>query len=217
MRSPYVPIESDWETYWQERSRNLRKSLRRSENRLAQLGKVSMEISEGGDDLDRLLEEGFRVEASGWKGQEGTAIISTPETERFYRQIAYWGVETGMLRLAFLRVGEKPIAFAFSLETADRHYVWKLGHDADLDQVGPGRVLIARTIERAFSMGFKSYEFLGSADEYKLRWAPRSRELMRAQAFAGTLPGTAERLAQTHGRALARRVLRRSGPAGSGE
>jgi hypothetical protein len=55
----------------------------------------------------------------------------------------------------------------------------------------------------------KSYEFLGDAEPYKLRWAQTCREMVRAQSFASTPAGWGDRMVQTHGRRLAKRVLRR--------
>jgi glucose/arabinose dehydrogenase len=42
-----------------------------------------------------LLAEGFRVEASGWKGAAGSAIIAHRNTHQFYREVASWGAEQG--------------------------------------------------------------------------------------------------------------------------
>ena len=40
------------------------------------------------DDLDAELARGFAVEASGWKGESGTAILSDERTMTFYRRVA---------------------------------------------------------------------------------------------------------------------------------
>ena len=44
---------------------------------LAAEGRLSFEVEEGGERLDELLGEGFRVEAAGWKGLEGPAIAAS--------------------------------------------------------------------------------------------------------------------------------------------
>lgn len=210
-RSPFVAVEGEWDAYWGSLSKNLRGTVRRCRNRLADRGTVAFEILSGEEDLEARLEEGFRLEASGWKGEAGTAILSQPETARFYEAICRWAADAGILRLAFLRIDGVAVAFNLCFEDPRRHYLLKPGHDAALDALGPGTVLTAELVERAFHLGLESYEFLGGPDRYKLRWTDACRELLRVQCFAPTLGGRADRLVQTHGRALAKRVLRRDG------
>jgi CelD/BcsL family acetyltransferase involved in cellulose biosynthesis len=211
MSSPFVPVAGDWEAYWSGLSRNLRSTVRRCRNRLAERGKVEFAVEEGGEGLDATLEECYRLEATGWKGAEGTAIASRPETRRFYTETSRWAAQEGVLRLGLLRLDGRPVAFNLCLEAGGRHYLLKLGHEAELDRIGPGTVLTADMVQRAFELGLESYEFMGGPDPYKLRWAQGRREFFRAQAFAPTLAGRADRLVQTRGRALAKRVLRRGG------
>jgi hypothetical protein len=80
IRSPYVPVESDWDSYWSGLSKNLRGTVRRCRNRLAERGEVAIEIADGKENLDRLLEEGF-----GWRpaaGRERRALRSFPVPRR---------------------------------------------------------------------------------------------------------------------------------------
>lgn len=209
LKSPYIAIEQDWESYWRDLSKNLRSNVRRRRKRLAALGEVAIEVVEGGEMLSGLLDECFRLEAGGWKGDQGTAILSSPQTARFYGRVARWGAETGLLRLGLLRLDGRVIAFNLGLETARRHYLLKLGHDVSLRDASPGTVLTAGMVERAFSSGLESYEFLGGRDSYKLHWSSGCREMFRVQLFARSLFGLADRLVQTRGRAIAISLLRR--------
>jgi hypothetical protein len=72
-------------------------------------------------------------------------------------------------------------------------------------------VLTAEMVERTFALGLKSYEFLGGDDAYKLRWTQSCHELARVQAFAPTVSGALDRLIQTSGRDIAKKLLRRGG------
>jgi CelD/BcsL family acetyltransferase involved in cellulose biosynthesis len=212
LRSPYLAIDGDWDAYWSSLSRNLRATVRRCRNRLGDLGAVELDVRAGGDDLDRLLEEGFALERSGWKGAAGTAILARPETARFYRSVAAWAAERGLLRLSFLRVDGRAVAFHLGLEATGAYYLVKLGHDAALDKAGPGTVITASLLERAFERGLRTFEFLGQDEPYKMRWGAAVRERMQVRAFAPTLAGRADRLVQVDGRAAggsARRLARR--------
>jgi CelD/BcsL family acetyltransferase involved in cellulose biosynthesis len=223
MRSPYVPLDSgDFESYRASLGRSLRKELGRMGRRLGETGAVEYEFHDGRGDagwsrLDSLLDEGFRIEASGWKGESGTAILSRPDTARFYRDVARWAAGRGTLVLAFLRLDGRPLAFDMCIEEAGASNVLKGGFDPEFRRFGPGTLLTAASIERAFKRGLASYELLGSEDDYKLAWTSQVRERIRFQAFPPTASGRVSHLAWTRGRDVAKRAQaeweRRRGPA----
>jgi CelD/BcsL family acetyltransferase involved in cellulose biosynthesis len=206
MRSPYVELTGDWETYWRSRSRNMRKGLRRRRNRLEELGEVSVEVAAGEEALGR-LDEAFALEVSGWKGREGTAIISRPETKRFYEEVARWAAEKGTLRLATLRLDDRALAMHLSIEAGDDYFTLKVGYEAEFEKLAPSKVLDQEMIEYAFTSKLSSFELLGDADPYKLDWADELHERIELQAFTRSPLGLLEGLVQTHGRALARRAI----------
>lgn len=208
LRSPHLPIVDDWEMLWRSRSKNLRSTIRRCRNRLAELGPVEVDVVDGMKDLQAHLDEGFGLEDSGWKEAEGTSIDSRPETRRFYESLARWAVDRGILRLAFLRVAGKPVAFNYCFEANGIHYLVKLGHDFDLHKFGPGTVLTAEMVERAFREGLRSYEFLGGPDGYKLRWSELCHERIGVHRFAPTVPGQIEEIVQIRARNGAKRLFR---------
>jgi CelD/BcsL family acetyltransferase involved in cellulose biosynthesis len=211
VRSPFIEVDQDWESFLAGRSRNLRQGLKRLRRRLGERGEVSVEVVEGGNDLLAALEQGFDLEVSGWKGEKSTAIRSSPETERFYREIASWASERGFLRLAFLRLSDRPLAFNYCLEAEGRHYLIKPGFDERFRELGPGAILTSEMIARTFRLGLKSYEFLGGEDDYKVRWATGLRDRLRTQLFATSVTGALDRVVQTRGRAIARRALALTG------
>lgn len=208
LRSPYLPIEGEWEPFWRSRSKNLRGTIRRCRNRLAELGKPELVVDPGLLDLETHLAEGLRLENSGWKEERGTAIAARPETRRFYSELAEWAAKKGILRLAFLRIEGRPVAFNYCFEQYGVHYLIKLGHEYELHRYGPGTVLTAEMVERAFREGLESYEFLGGPDRYKLRWSELCRDRLRIQAFSRSPAGRLEEIVQVHGRRIARRLLR---------
>ena len=116
------------------------------------MGEVSLEIESGAERLDDLLAEGFEVEARGWKGLRGTAVASDPQTLSFYTEVARWAASRDLLRLAFLRVDGRALAFHFSLESEGKHYLLKPGYDERFRKAGPGTVLTYRMIVSALSL-----------------------------------------------------------------
>lgn len=207
-RSPYLAIDGEWDSYRTTLSRNHRYDIRRKRARLEDEGAVSVDVADGSERLEALLDEGFRVEAAGWKGVRGTAVASRPETERLYRSVARWAAARGTLRLAFLRLDGRPLAFHLNLEDGGIHYHLKGGYDVAYERFSPGKVLHAALIERAFAKRLARYEFLGADEAYKLAWTGGvTRRLELVEAFAPSLAGLAEWSAFTYGRPAAKRAL----------
>ena len=212
MRSPYVPLEGDFDSYREGLPRKLRKELGRLGRRLAEEGRVEYTFEDGSERLDELLEEGFYVEGSGWKSENGTAIASDPATRRFYTDVARWAASRGTLVLAFLRLDGRPLAFDLCIEDAGAFYVLKGGFETAYRRFGPGTLLAAESIERAFSRGLRSYELLGSDEPYKLVWTGSTHDRLRFQAFSPSPAGRVSHLAWTRGRSLAKRAAARRRP-----
>jgi CelD/BcsL family acetyltransferase involved in cellulose biosynthesis len=208
-RSPYITIDGDWQHYEARRSRKLLGELRRRRRRLNEKGDFSFECVDGSEDLDGLLDDGFRIEAAGWKGARGSAISSKEETDRFYRTVARWAADRGWLRLAFLRLDGRPFAFDLCFECDGVHYLMKTGFDPDFGRFAPGMILRHEMLSRAFGLGLHSYEFLGANEAWKLDWAEETRERCLLQAFARSPRGLLDWAANEYGRRLARVALRR--------
>lgn len=205
-RSPYVPLEGDFAAYRAGLARKQRKELGRLARRLADEGAGEYVFDDGSERLDELLDEGFAVEGSGWKSESGTAIVSRPDTHRFYRDVARWAADRGTLLLAFLRLDGRPLAFDMCIEEGGACNVLKGGFDPEYRRFGPGMLLTEASIERAYAQGLASYELLGAEDEYKLAWTSSVRERLRFQAFAPSPAGRVSHLAWTRGRELAKRA-----------
>jgi CelD/BcsL family acetyltransferase involved in cellulose biosynthesis len=207
--SPYVATVGSWPDYersWKSKHRSI---LKNRLARLESLGPVRFEtITSGGDELRRALAEGLRIEALAWKAESGTAILSDRQAIRFYEKLAEVGAERGWLRLIFLTVGGRRIAFSYALEYDRRLYGLKTGYDPDFARCSPGSLLFHHILRTAFEGDVVEYDFLGDEARWKRDWCPRLRSHTWSYVFR---PGLAPRLVHAvKFRALPR--LRRYGP-----
>jgi CelD/BcsL family acetyltransferase involved in cellulose biosynthesis len=209
---PYVAIDGTcWDAYEKGLRKNHRGDVRRQRRRLEEKGHLTLDVRDGTEGLDGLLEEGFRVESSGWKGAGGTSIKAHPATRRFYTEVARWASERGWLRLGFLRLDGRALAFDYCLELDRTHYLVKTGYDPAYERFSPGKVLRYLMLVRAFSEGLAAYELLGGVDPWKQKWTNACRELQSLHIFAPTGLGFLNRTAYVgtqsaskHARSLAR-------------
>jgi CelD/BcsL family acetyltransferase involved in cellulose biosynthesis len=205
-RAPYLRLAGDLRAHEDSLSRNLRHDVQRRLRRLCEAGVVSVQLGDGSAGLDDLLEEGFRVEALSWKGSRGTAIASGEQTTRFYTGLARWAASAGWLRLAFLRLDGRAIAFQLDLELRSRYYSLKIGYDSEFRRFSPGKLLAYMMVARAVASGLEVYELLGTDEPWKDRWTELAREQVAFRAFS---PSPAGRLASStfaYGRPLVRKI-----------
>lgn len=193
-RAPYIRLGSEVDAQERSLSRNLRHDVKRRTRRLCEAGTVSVEVSDGNARLDELLEEGFRVERKSWKGGAGTAIADDARARRFYVALARWAAASGWLRLVFLRLDGRAIAFQLDLEVPPAYYSLKIGYDPDYESFSPGKLLTYSMVARAVAAGASTYELLGTDEPWKYRFTAEGREQSTLHAFSPSLSG---RLAAT--------------------
>ena len=203
MRCPVVSTSGGWDAYWRGRSRNTRHKVERLLRRLDEAGRADFRMHAGDADLDALLDEAFRVEASGWKGDAGSAIASRPESRRYYAALARWAAGRGWLRLGFLRLDGRPLAFGYGIEAGGVHSLLKIGFDPVFGRLSPGTLLLHRMIRHAFESGCSVFDFAGKAEPYKLTWATGVVEHVEVAAFRPSPRGRVELAAARGRRALA--------------
>jgi CelD/BcsL family acetyltransferase involved in cellulose biosynthesis len=188
----------------------LRSDLRRCRRRLSERGDLTVATCEGGEGVEGVFGDLLRLEAAGWKGEQGTAIASRPPAERFYRSVANWAAERGSLRLFSLRLDGRAVAVLYGLQERGICYAMKAGYDPQERRFSPGKLLLHSVIEHAFSTGLARVELLGVDDPYKRQWSNVYRESLELEAFGASPVARLEWLAFARGRPLARQLgLRR--------
>jgi CelD/BcsL family acetyltransferase involved in cellulose biosynthesis len=211
LESPRVDLDGSWDSYEASLGSGLRADLRRRWRRVNEAGASELDL----DAPLAALEEGLRIEGSGWKDAAGTAIRSRPETLAFYRGLAEWAERRGALRLCLLRIDGQPVAFHFDLLEHGVVYHLKGGFDPAFERLSPGRVLHHAALRAAWERGDRRYEFLGPPDRYKLQFANARTTLRHVELFPRTVPGGLAYAAVAWGRPVAKRALLTARAAGA--
>src|SRR5450631_1424849 len=114
------------------------KEVRRQRNRLADHGAVAFEVARSPDNLSAATEVFLALEASGWKGQRGTALIQSEGDAAFIRRATTTLGATGQCEIVTLRAGATPVASGVVLRHQDRAFFFKLGVDERFAKFSPG-------------------------------------------------------------------------------
>jgi hypothetical protein len=187
--SPYVTMNGNWDSYLKSIGAKLRQNLRNRVSRLTLLGDPALEILEGRAEIVEGSDDALRLEASGWKINEGTAIRSNPAIHRFYTLLAERASQSGWLRLLFLTVGGRRIATAYSALYDNRLSFLKTGYDPEYSKCSPFKILTYFTLREAYSAGLSEVDFLGDAEPWKLEWTSTTRHHEWLFVFANTCRG----------------------------
>lgn len=182
--SPIVDTSGDFEVWKKESKPRWGAPLERFRRKMARDHEAEFSIVEPPANLDEELDDGFRVEASGWKGQAGTAILSSVDTERFYRGIAQVFHGRDQLRLSRIVLDGTTVSFDLCLLHGGRLYLLKTGFDEQFRRLAPGLVMRLSIIERCFESGLGAHELLGDDSEWKRKFATEDRAHIDLRAYS---------------------------------
>ncbi len=114
------------------------KELRRQRHRLAEHGAVHFDVARTPEAVTCAIETFLTLEASGWKGQRGTALVQHDGDASFVRRATVALAEVSQCEIVSLRAGDTPVAAAIVLRHQDRAFYFKLGIDERFAKFSPG-------------------------------------------------------------------------------
>jgi CelD/BcsL family acetyltransferase involved in cellulose biosynthesis len=189
---PWIPLHDGWRDPESQLSSDRRSALARAGRRAVSDGAVTAEvIAPERDELPSLLAELYRVEAAGWKGRSGTALTHDDRLRAFFSSFAARAADVGMLRLAFLRIGDHTAAVQLAAECGGAFWLLKVGYDERFRRGSPGMLLMLETIRYAANRGLTSFELLGTVEPWTRMWTSSARKCVAVRAYPASPGGLA--------------------------
>jgi len=124
-----------------------RKKLRRLRRRLEDIAPVTVATATGAADVGVALKDFVVVEASGWKGRAGTAIVNNPAIRDFVQKAVAGLAAEGRARIERLLLNDTTIAAAVTLASGDTAWCWKIAYNEGLARSSPGVQLVCKLTE----------------------------------------------------------------------
>jgi len=121
-----------------------RKGYRRLQNRLAELGELSFRVSQFDQPIEPWTEDFLALEARGWKGVHGNAMLSSAADRAFFRALLTQMHARRQLMMVSLVLNQKPIAMKCNLLPAQPGagaFAYKIAYDEDYARYSPGVLL----------------------------------------------------------------------------
>jgi len=184
--NPFVPVPAD---------PGLLKHLPRSSRLRTKLRQVRRQMTEQAplrfyrlDTADAdALERFYQLEASGWKGQVGSAILCKAETRRFYDEIAQSAARFGYFGLYMLEWKGQLLAAHFSLTYKDRCYSPVVAYNENFKEFAPGHLIVSEILQDCLARGISGYDVTGQDQEWKMKWTTEARPVTHHYVFRGLL------------------------------
>lgn len=117
---------------------NMKNNLRRTEKRIAVLGRLEAVRLAPGDDIAAWTREFFQLEASGWKGKAGSALDCREDDRRFATEVFAEAFRRNRLLITGLNLDGRPIARHCLFIGADGGYTFKIAYDETYARYSPG-------------------------------------------------------------------------------
>ncbi len=187
-------LESPWRTLprppaaWDAGlKRKFKSNLRNRERRLENLGAVDFTVAEAGDRQEAALEAFYALEASGWKGERGTAIAQRTSVKAFYDGLIERTAQK--LWIPVLSVAGRPAAAQLIRVHGRTLFLLKTAYHPDFAPYAPGQLITARLIRYGVARGMETLDFLGQDMTWKRDWEPRLRSHYHLMLFAPSFGG----------------------------
>lgn len=187
---PHKALTGGWDEFWKSINGDTRRKFGQQERRLQKLGALDYAVWHGGDGLSALLDECFEIEASGYKGAQGTAIKFREAEGRFWRAFTADAAAADVLWIYTLRLDGRLISYEISIKRGGVLYAMKHGTDVRVEAQAPGNALHLNIFKQEVAAGeCRIYDFAGEMTEWKRRWSKETWPMMGIRLFAPTLRG----------------------------
>lgn len=193
-------------------SKSHRVNVRRLMRRARELGRLDYEAVTEPDQLDTAFDEFLRVEDSGWKAEQGSAIRLHADLVAFYRSLMQQFGARGECRINLLRLNGEVIAAQFGLISGGQLNLLKIGYAHKHANLAPGHLIMQHTIESLCADAALDRLSFVTRPPWAALWKPEStaveHHVVFRSSWAGRLLRQAVRLWQRRPRKAGSNALR---------
>ncbi|HOO50940.1 MAG TPA: GNAT family N-acetyltransferase [Alphaproteobacteria bacterium] len=175
------------EEYLNNRSKNLKKELKRRMKRLQELGEVNFIVGDCEDEFETYFESYREVRVKSWKHSESDV--------GFLHEFRKWAMMKGWLKFTFLTVNGLPISTHIRLVAHNTAYLMESVYDKSFKEYSP------TTLLRSLLMPYiidnekvRKIDTIRGDESYKIEWTPTKRQRIGVSVFNYSIKGQFIRL-----------------------
>lgn len=175
-----------FDEYWAGRGKNLRNNLKKQRRALAEDGiETRLEILREPTQMAGAIADYGRLESTGWKGSEGSAVAADNQQGRFYCTLLEAFAVRGAASVYRYWIGNQVAAMDLCVEGGGCIVVLKTAYDETLSkQLSPALLMREEAVRSLFgAQGLERIEFYGRVMEWHLRWTSETRGMYHVNAY----------------------------------
>ena len=119
--------------------------LRRRRRRLEEMGRLGAAVHRDSHDACAWMRDFLRLEASGWKGEAGTAIACNDGERAFFEALMREAAARGRTFVCSLELDGEPIAMTVNLRSGEGVWGFKTAYRDSLSRYSPGALAAFET------------------------------------------------------------------------
>lgn len=169
---PYIQLTETWENYLSGLSKNSRHNILNYGNRLRKEypDQVNYWRVEKKDDLSKMTDIFFSLHLDRKSEQQQDSTLKDRQLLIFIQKIVHKFHENGWLHFYILTVKQEPIAAILCYFYKGIFSFYQQGYNPSWAVFGPGRQIIAYTVQQAILNGARECDFLRGDESYKYKW-----------------------------------------------
>lgn len=172
---PFVEIDGDFEKVKTKIDEATIGQALKKEKKLKNKGDLDYRKVEMEQDFERVMDKFFELSCQRWKNT-GTPSKFEQKEERDYLMVAAEQfLKKGLLHLTYISFNNEIIAINFGMLDEARIYFYLQAIDLEFSKYSPGSILVYYLIRGACQEGYKVFDFLRGAENYKKRWGTIDR------------------------------------------
>ncbi|MEI8371257.1 MAG: GNAT family N-acetyltransferase [Planctomycetota bacterium] len=172
-------------------SNQLQRRLKKSRRLLSEIANLCVATARSAEDSGASYEEFLRIEASGWKGDSGTAsaILLNKAPRGFYAALLDQKNTDFLPEIYLLESGLQSIAVQFSIGTRGCKHVLKIGYEESYSKMSPGQILMEDVLMSACRTTSTERVSLVSNQPWHQQWQPKPEDTFDVMIFRNRLHG----------------------------
>ncbi len=174
--APYLPLAATWDAYLEGLPSKLRHEIKRKARKLeAETGPFRI-VTATPETLIPFLDRFVELHRMS-EGPKG--VFMQPGMEIFFRRLGEAFGPRGIFRLTFIEVGGVKAAGTIGFSFGGTFFLYNSAFDRELQQLGPGMVLVGEDIRLAIEDGCGAFDLLKGDYAYKYRFGAHARAVRR--------------------------------------
>ncbi len=161
-----------FDQFWNSRSKDLRRNMRRYTERAEREGNLELTVLEHAD--PRALETLIRLHGERWQERGDPGMIAANGSAAFLCDVAAAFADLNMLRIFELTYKGKTAAIVMTFLYGDTIFSYTSAFDPTYDALGLGRNLLHGAFQYCFQNGIQTWNFLRGEEPYKASWGAKA-------------------------------------------